>query len=73
MGWQVFLLPEAFICVSSFQCQIRQGNTRSKKVTLLEELWLLSGYGDKALDFTEQEICLFFFSKYSSSLQTMHS
>lgn len=31
-----------------------------KKVMLLEELWLLSGNGDKAPDFTKQEM---FFSQ----------
>lgn len=30
-----------------------------QKVMLLEELWLLLGNGDKAPDFTKQEMCFF--------------
>lgn len=35
------------------------GEILDQKVMLLEELWLLSGNGDKAPDFTKQEICFF--------------
>lgn len=36
------------------------GEILDQKVRLLEELWLLSGNGDKAPDFSKQEICFFF-------------